>query len=77
MPVFSPKPKRYDKFIDEESLNFLKMRQVVMIDEALAALGDYGEIRLIVEDGRLRYVVTQTSIDAIKWQPGSLKAKPR
>jgi hypothetical protein len=77
MPVFSPKPKRYDKFVDEESLNFLKMRQVVMIDEALAALGDYGEIRLIVEDGRLRYVVTQTSIDAIKWQPGSLKAKPR
>jgi hypothetical protein len=77
MPVFSPKPKRYDKFIDEESLNFLKMRQVVMIDEALAALGEYGEIRLIVEDGRLRYVVTQTSIDAIKWQPGSLKAKPR
>jgi len=77
MPAFSPKPKRYDKFVDEESLNFLKMRQVIMIDEALAALGDYGEIRLIVEDGRLRYVVTQTSIDAIKWQPGSLKAKPR
>lgn len=77
MPAFSPKPKRYDKFVDEESLNFLRMRQVVMIDEALAALGDYGEIRLIVEDGRLRYVVTQTSIDAIKWQPGSLKANPR
>ncbi len=77
MPAFTPKPKSYDKFVDEESLNFLKMRQVVMIDEALAALGDYGEIRLIVEGGRLRYVVTQTSIDAIKWQPGSLKRKLR
>lgn len=77
MPAFTPKPKRYDKFVDEESLNFLKIRQVVMIDEALSSLGEYGEIRLIVEDGRLRYVVTQTSIDAIKWQPGSLNARPR
>ncbi len=75
MPTFTPQPKRYDEFIDEESLNFLKMRQVVMIDEALSDLGEYGEIRLIVENGRLRYVVRQTSFDAIKWQPGRLKKK--
>jgi len=43
-----------------------------MIDEALRALGPYGEVRLIVEKGRLRFVVTQTSHDALKWQPGSL-----
>ena len=72
MPIFNPKPDRYEKFVDEESLQFLKMRQVVMIDEALDGLGGYGEIRLIVERGNLRYVVTQTSHDAIKWQPGSL-----
>jgi hypothetical protein len=43
-----------------------------MIDEALSALGDYGELRLIVEKGRLRFLVTQKSFDALKWQPGSL-----
>jgi hypothetical protein len=42
-----------------------------MIDEALAALGDYGEVRLVVEKGRLRYLITQKSFDALKWQPGS------
>lgn len=51
-------------------LSFLDKRQVVMIDEALAALGEYGEVRLIVEKGRLRFIVTQKSFDALKWQPG-------
>jgi hypothetical protein len=43
-----------------------------MIDEALGTLGDYGEVRLIVEKGRLRFIVTQKSFDALKWQPGYL-----
>lgn len=54
----------------KQLLSFLDRRQVVMIDEALAALGDYGEVRLIVEKGRLRFIVTQKSFDALKWQPG-------
>jgi hypothetical protein len=54
------------------SLIFLNHRQVVMIDEALSALGEYGEIRLIVEKGRLRFLVTQKSFDALKWEPGAL-----
>lgn len=54
------------------SLTFLNHRQVVMIDEALSALGEYGEVRLIVERGRLRFLVTQKSFDALKWEPGSL-----
>jgi hypothetical protein len=54
-------------------LTFLDQRQVKMIDEALSALGDYGELRLIVEKGRLRFVVTQKSFDALKWQPGTLE----
>jgi len=54
------------------SLNFLNKRQIAMIDEALSVLGEFGEIRLIVEKGRLRFIVTQTSIDALKWQPGHL-----
>lgn len=51
-------------------LTFLTQRQIFMIDEALSALGEYGELRLIVEKGRLRFLVTQRSIDALKWQPG-------
>jgi hypothetical protein len=51
---------------------FLQPHQVAMIDEALRSLGDFGEVRLIVEKGRLRFVVTQKSYDALKWEPGSL-----
>ena len=59
--------------MDKESLSFLDQKQVIMIDEALAALGEYGELRLIIEKGRLRFIVTQKSFDALKWQPGTLK----
>lgn len=53
-------------------LTFLDPRQVEMIDEALVALGEYGELRLVVEKGRLRFLITQKSFDALKWQPGNL-----
>ena len=56
---------------DSLSLTFLDPRQVSMIDEALAAVGDYGEVHLIIEKGRLRFVVTKRSYDALKWQPGT------
>jgi hypothetical protein len=52
--------------------SFLDKRQVKMIDEALSALGEYGELRLVVEKGRLRFIVTQKSFDALKWQPGEI-----
>ncbi len=59
---------------DNESyaLKFLDFTQIPMLDEALHSIGDYGELRLIVERGRLRVVVTQKSYDALNWQPGSL-----
>lgn len=57
---------------DLGSLAFLSPGQVLMIDEALNALGDYGEVRLIIEKRRLRFLVTQKSIDALKWRPGLL-----
>ena len=53
-------------------LEFLDLRQVCMVDEALSSLGEYGEVRLVVERGRLRFLVTQKSFDTLKWQPGSL-----
>lgn len=39
-----------------------------MIDEALSSLGDFGEVRLVVEKGQLRFLVIQKSIDVRKWQ---------
>jgi hypothetical protein len=60
-------------FTETPLLSFLDQRQVKMIDEALSALGDYGELRLVVEKGRLRFIVTQKSFDALKWQPGEIE----
>lgn len=58
---------------DERSyLRILSASQVDMIDEALSAVGEFGEVRLIVEKGHLRFVVTEKSFDVLKWQPGSL-----
>lgn len=51
---------------------FLHPKLIQMIDEALCSLGEYGEIRLVVEKGHLRYLVTQKSYDALKWYPGIL-----
>ena len=56
-----------------ERLVFLNPEQVSMIDEALAGLGEFGEIRLVVEKGRIRYLLVQRSIDALKWQPGDAR----
>ena len=59
---------------DGKPLKFLGRPQIEMIDEALSALGPYGEVHLILEKGRLRFVVTKNSHDALKWQPGSLES---
>ena len=47
----------------------LSPEQVQMIEEALHAVGDFGEVHLIVQKGRLRFLVTQKSVDVLKWQP--------
>ena len=57
---------------ESHTLRFMDFSQLSMIDEALGAVGEYGEVRLIVEKGRLRFLVTQKSFDALKWQPGVL-----
>ncbi len=56
---------------------FLTPHQVAMIDEALSSLGEYGELRLVVEKGRLRFVVTHKSFDVSKWTPGTIQSKSR
>jgi len=51
---------------------FLEIQQLSMIDEALCSLGDFGEVRLVVEKGRLRFLVTQQSYDALNWKSGTM-----
>lgn len=71
MAVFHPET---ESNLDPASNNHpLQAHQIAMIEEALRAVGDFGEVRLIVEKGRLRFLVTQRSFDALKWQPGSMK----
>ena len=54
-------------------LKFLSLAQVEMIDEALEAVAPFGEVQLIVEKGRLRFVVTKNSHDALNWHPDSIR----
>ena len=62
---------------DGNPYSFLEDEQIRMIDEALSSLGEYGEVRLVVEKGRLRFLITQKSFDALKWKPGSLDPAER
>jgi hypothetical protein len=66
------RPKIFNDQDESYTLKFLDFHQISMVDEALNSLGDYGEVKLIVEKGRLRFVATQKSFDALNWQPGTL-----
>jgi hypothetical protein len=56
-----------------QTARFLHARQIAMIEEALASLGPFGEVRLVVENGRLRFVVTSKSFDALRYHPGQIQ----
>ncbi len=58
---------------NKKHLNHLCPSQVEMIDEAIGNVGEFGEVRLVIEKGRLRYVCVQQSHDALKWVPGQLE----
>jgi hypothetical protein len=58
-----------------DNWGFLTRSQALMIDEALSAVGEYGEVRLIVQKGRIRYVVVEKSHDALKWEAGDLRGE--
>ena len=57
-----------------QTTRILDSHQVAMIEEALESLGDFGEVRLVIEKGKLRFLVTQKSFDAQKWYPGAIAA---
>jgi hypothetical protein len=54
--------------IKSQKSNSLDPEQIALIEEALSTVGDYGEVRLIVEKGRIRFLVTQKSLDVLKWR---------
>jgi hypothetical protein len=59
-----------NKFDPESLGNLFKcldFEQISLIDEAIESVGAYGEVHLVVQKGRLRYVVTQKSYDALKF----------
>ena len=55
-------------------LEHLSQAHVKMIDEAIDAVGEFGEVHLVVNKGRLRFVITQKSHDALKYRPGRVNA---
>jgi hypothetical protein len=72
MTLMTPKSKNSELKSENRTLKILNPRQVIMIDEALARVGDFGEVRLIIERGRLRFLTTQNSYDVLKWRPTNL-----
>lgn len=58
-----------------ERMPRLTEAQVAMIEEALARVGEFGEVRLKVEKGRLRFICVEQSFDALRWRGG--KDRPR
>jgi hypothetical protein len=73
MAIFSPDPETEAL---PQKQRMLQTHHIEMIEEALRSVGEYGEVRLVVEKGKLRFLITQKSVDALKWQPGSLETKP-
>jgi hypothetical protein len=49
----------------EDELSFLTRQTVRRVDEALCRLGPYGEVRLVVMKGRLRFIQTVRSEEVV------------
>jgi hypothetical protein len=54
-------------------LQFLTADQVIQIDKILAAVGQYGEVHLVVQKGELRYINKVESYKA--WDDPSKQLK--
>lgn len=54
---------------------YLNQHQINLINAALGSLGGFGEVRLVVQKGVLRYIVTQNSVDALKCSPEDFQSK--
>ena len=76
MPDTTPDPSLLTEN-EGSSDQFLHADQIAIIDEALSSIGEFGEVRLVVEKGRLRFLITMQSHDVLKWKPGRLLNKTR
>ncbi len=68
--TFMPDPEDQDGLA--YPARFLHARQIAMIEEALLSVGAFGEVRLVVEKGRLRFLVTSKSYDVLRYYPGQI-----
>jgi hypothetical protein len=75
MKSFEP-THEIDHSRNRHGYRFLDPRQIDLIDAALCKLGAYGEVHLVVEKGRLRFIIMQTSHDALTWQPDGFGPGP-
>lgn len=62
-----------DGSLQAEELEFLNFDQIKMIDEALSSIKKYGEVRLVLDNNRLRFIVCQVSFDAHGFTPGQIR----
>lgn len=65
----------FKQSVQLSELRFLNSQQIQMLDDALSAIGKkgFGCLRLVVEKGRLRFVVMETSYDALKYSSGQFE----
>jgi len=72
MPIFDPHPSNdvLNEALERCQLKFLKPSHIFMLDEALSSIGNYGEVRLVVNKGCLRFIVMEKSYDTYKWREG-------
>jgi hypothetical protein len=54
--------------LNSSGLVFLNAHQIALIDRALAAVGDFGEIRLIKVKGKIRFIQKLDSEDLAEKQ---------
>lgn len=62
-----------DDLIRKLELRLLSAEQVQRIDKLLAEVGEYGEVRLIVQKGELRYINKMESYKVWKSDDGHKK----
>ena len=58
----------------EQGLRFLSPNEILMIDDMLNDVKPFGEVRLRVKDGKLKFAAESKSYDALKLQrPNALE----
>jgi len=59
----------------QRGLKFLTPREIALIDKLLTSVGEFGEVRLEVKNGKLRFASRTESVDALKWDGEDRKSR--